>query len=611
LMQRSHYRQVNMTPLTNGEAQALLKESCGDDASLALVGRNIIERAQGNPFFLEELINALVERGDFEGDRGTYRLKGGIDAIPLPTTVQAVVAARIDLLEEGAKQVLETASVIGRAFQQSVLASVTGLPGADLSAALRELRHSELVYDLPPHEQGLHSFRHPIIQEVAYQTLLHERRRLLHGAVAQTIEASKDRSEERAGLLAYHLEQAGETLKAAQQNMRAAIWVGANDPAQALRSWKKVRELLLHQPKSQATDYMRMMACGQIVNFGWREGISADDAKIYFEEARQLALAANDMRANALINAAYGRILANGGSADEYVAKIFEAKAIADSGSDVSVQITLKAVLCHALRLSGRMNEALQTNIEAMDRAHEIGKFDRQMLGFDIEIWLTVLRGQTLVTLGRGDEARQFLDRVLQMTDGSVDVIHSVGPSLAYVDLAWANRDSQMALEHAHRAFSLAATSGNPYLRVYAQACRGLAHSIAGNLSAAVEDLTGALRFARSRKAGLENEARILADLADVYRLNGDAATALEVVDEAIEIAIARRARGSECRARIVRAEIVLGSNSTDQNAAWDELARAKELMHETGAFIYRPIIDALAVDGNRSSQVTSVISTG
>src|SRR5207244_2777108 len=102
----------------------------------------------------------------------------------------------------------------------------------------------------------------------------------------------------------------------------------------------------------------------------------------------------------------------NGGSADEYVSKIREAKAIADQGNDPSVQITLKAVLCHALRLAGHMSEALQMNIEASDRASEIGKFDRQTLGFDVDVWLTAMRGQTLVMLGRYDEARSHLDRI-------------------------------------------------------------------------------------------------------------------------------------------------------------------------------------------------------
>src|SRR5260370_14572059 len=130
------------------------------------------------------------------------------------------------------------------------------------------------------------------------------------------------------------------------------------------------------------------------------------------------------MRANALIHAAYGRILANGGSADEYVEKIREAKAIADQGNDPSVQITLKAVLCHALWLSGRMREALQMNVEATERAHEIVKFDRQTLGFDIEVWMTVFRGRSLVMLDRKVEARPLLYLILQVVSGQVDPIH-------------------------------------------------------------------------------------------------------------------------------------------------------------------------------------------
>jgi len=592
LMQRSHYRQISMPPLGPAEATSLLQDHLGNDASLALLTRNIVARAQGNPFFIEELVNALVERGDFEGEKGAYRLKGGIDTIPLPPTVQAVIAARIDRLEGDAKQALEVASVIGREISISVLERVCGLDQSDLSRAVQQLRRSELLYDVPPFEQRLLAFRHPLIQEVAYRSLLQDRRREFHSKVAQAIETLfKDRLDERASLLAYHLEQAGENLKAAQQNMRAAVWIGANDPSQALRSWKKVRELLSDQPPSTPINYLRMMACGQIVNFGWREGISAEDALIYFEEAKQLALALGDMRANALIHAAYGRILANGGSADEYVEKIREAKAIADEGNDPSVQITLKAVLCHALWLSGRMREALQMNIEAMDRAHEIVQFDSQTLGFDIEIWLAALRGRTLVMLDRQEEARPFLDRILQLEEGQVDALHYVIPSLAYVDLAWAEGNIGLAQMHADRAFSLAIKSGNPYLRVYAQASRGLSHIVSGRLTSAIEDLSEALRSARSRKAGLENEPRILADLANAYRLNGDTQNAFSVVNEAIKVAIDRNARVPECLARIVHAQLLLSGTSDQKIAGSRELERAQGLMQETGAMIFKAMI--------------------
>jgi adenylate cyclase len=590
LMQRSHYRQISMPPLPPAQAAILLQDHFGHDPSLALLSRNIIERSQGNPFFLEELVNALVERGDFEGEKGAYRLKGGIDTIPLPPTVQAVVAARIDRLDDNAKRVLEIASVVGREISISILDLVTGLAPTELSEAAQHLRQAELLYDVAPFEQRCLAFRHPLIQEVAYRSLLQDHRRELHSKVAHAIESLfKDHAEQRASLLAYHLEQAGDNLKAAQQNMRAAVWIGANDPSQALRSWKKVRELLSDVPPSQPINYLKMMASGQIVNFAWREGTSSEDALIYFEEAKQLALALGDMRANALIHAAYGRILANGGSADEYVEKIREAKAIADEGNDPSVQITLKAILCHALWLSGRMREALQMNVEATDRAHEIVKFDRQTLGFDIEVWLTVLRGRTLVMLDRKEEALPFLDRILQLESSGVDPVHHIMPSMAYVDVAWAQENVALAQEHADRAFAIAIKSGNPYLRVYAQACRGLSHIVARRLTSAIEDLSDALSFARSRKAGLENEPRILADLANAYRLNGDIPNAFFTVNEAIEVATKRHARVPECLARLVHADLLVRFGTDDQKvAASHELEHAQALIRETGAMIFQ-----------------------
>src|SRR5258707_10895749 len=142
LMQRSHYRQIGMPPLASLQSTALVQDRLGNDTSLALLTRNIVGRAQGNPFFIEELINALVEGGDFEGEQGAYRLKGGIDAIPLPATVLAVVAARIDRLEEDAKEVLEVASVIGREISISILERVCGLDQSELSQAVQHLRRS-------------------------------------------------------------------------------------------------------------------------------------------------------------------------------------------------------------------------------------------------------------------------------------------------------------------------------------------------------------------------------------------------------------------------------------------------------------------------------------
>src|ERR1700722_1577628 len=161
-MHRTHYRQVNLSPLNRTETSDLVSELLGKDSSLALISRNIAERAQGNPFFIEELVHSLVERGDFEGTRGAYRLAGGIGEIPLPATIEALLAARIDHLAEPARQVLQCAAVIGREVPTAILERVTGLKPVELAETLWRLRRSELLRELPLTEPGLHAFCHPL-----------------------------------------------------------------------------------------------------------------------------------------------------------------------------------------------------------------------------------------------------------------------------------------------------------------------------------------------------------------------------------------------------------------------------------------------------------------
>ncbi len=588
--QRSHYRQINLEPLNPEATDKLLQELLGDNPSLRSLRNNIAERARGNPFFLEELVRSVIDRVKFDGQAGAHNLSSEFDPSLLPPTVQAVIAARIDRLDERTKQILQTAAVIGREVPLAILQTVTELPSAEFADVIWQLHRTELLYELPGGDESIHAFRHPLIQEVAYQSLLLSRRRELHAAVARAIESHyKERLNERAGLLAFHFEHAGQMLKAAQHYMGAAVWVGASNSGQALQYWKKIRTLLNSEPPGPGTNYLRMMANGQIMNSGWREGMSADEAKIYFEEARDQAISAGDVRANALIVGAYGRFLGASGSADEYVTKIQQAKTIAAETNNASVKVMLTAGLCHALRLSGRMSQALLVNIEATDHAHEIGKADREMLGFDIGPWLTAMRGQTLVMLGRGDEARPYLDRVIQMDPANVDAIHHAVPSFGYMDLAWARTDTSLAELHAKRILALAEKSGIPYLLTYGRAYRGLYRVIAGSLDEGIDELAKALSYARERRAGLENEGRILADIANAHRLKGDLAAAQHWAVEAIGIASARHNRVPQCFARIVLAETLAEPSAVER-----ELNAAERLLEETGARIYEPMIDTV-----------------
>ena len=509
----------------------------------------------------------------------------------MPATIEALLAARIDHLDEPARQVLQCAAVIGREVPATILESVTGLKPAELAETLRRLRRSELLRELPLTEPGLHAFCHPLIQEVCYRSLLRDRRRAIHAKVARAIKLDfADLREERISLLAYHLEEAGELMEAAQANIRAAFWIGAHDSSQGLRSWTKSYQLLSTQPVSESTGFLRMQACLQIMGFGWREGMPTEEAQRWFEEARQLALAAGNMRANAWAHAVFGRILAVNGSADDYVLRMREALAI--DVKDGSVEPMLMASLSQALRLAGHLDEALKVSIEAASRAHEISEWDRQLMGFDVERWLTVMQGQILVLLGRFDEARPYLDRMLQADVGPNDVTLHLA-NVAYVDLARGKNDKGLAEHHAERAMRMAVESDSPYERVSALACRGISHMTSGRFEAAADQLEKALSFARMKRAGLEGEARILADLADAYRLKGDFDSAGRTAAEAIAVASARAARIPECLARIVLAEVLLQAGAAER--AGLELPKVRALMEETGALLYQPLVQDLA----------------
>ncbi len=561
-MQRSHYRHIVIPPLASEEAHRLLREHFGQDPSLALLSRNMIERAQGNPFFLEELANAMAERGDFEGERGAYRLKHGIDAIPLPATVQAVVAARIDHLEEVAKQVLETAAVIGRLVAMSILKPVAALPNDELLEAISQLRHAELLYDLPPYDQGLLAFRHPLIQEVAYAMQLRSRLVVLHAAIAKAIECFDwGKLDEFAGLLAYHYEAAGHTLEAVTHLQRAAQWIGKTNSAEALKSWKKIRALLQDQPQSEHNDRLRAFSSGQILNFGWREGMSAEEVKPYAEEALKYARAADRMNEPILLGA-YGRILAATAAADDYVHLVQDAVKLTSGEGDVGRFATVNAMLSQAFFMSGRLNEALNAGEVALATITEQGGFDsnvtlglnpNQILGFDVEHWIKCLRTRILVRLGRFREAEQRLAEVLQAVPERVASVVQFIPHFASVEMAWGVGNPKLARPHAAKVAELAEQSGTPYLRVAALASAGLANATAGEFTAGAHQLREAIDFARSARAGLEFEARMLADFADALYRAGDLSAALED-------------RRGHCRRQ--------AANRSSCRASWDFVAR-------------------------------------
>ena len=222
-MQNSWYRQIPLAPLGAAAIRELLTDRLGDDDSLAPLVPLIDSRAKGNPFFVEEIMQSLIETGQLQGQRGAYCLVTQVSDLKVPATVRAVLTARIDRLDDRDKQLLQTASVIGKEFAEPVLEAVAGLEPQAFDAALTNLKRAEFIQQGSLYPVTEYAFRHPLTQEVALGSLLKDRRRQTHAAVARQMEASDAAQlDERAALLAHHWAEAGEPFLAAGWHACAA-----------------------------------------------------------------------------------------------------------------------------------------------------------------------------------------------------------------------------------------------------------------------------------------------------------------------------------------------------------------------------------------------------
>ena len=191
---KTYYTQLRLAPLGTEEAQELLTFLLGTDVGatgrspLQALKQLILERTDGTPFFMEEVVQTLVEEGALSGDRGHYRLETTPTELHISPTVQGVLAARIDRLTAAEKELLQQLSVIGRQFPASLVKHVVAQSEEDLYRVLSSLQAKEFLYEQPAFPESEYLFKHALTQEVAYGTVLQEQRKTLHERTGQAIE---------------------------------------------------------------------------------------------------------------------------------------------------------------------------------------------------------------------------------------------------------------------------------------------------------------------------------------------------------------------------------------------------------------------------------------
>jgi class 3 adenylate cyclase/tetratricopeptide (TPR) repeat protein len=202
---KTYYTQLRLDPLPPVSANELLHALLGDDPSLEPLKQLLIARTEGNPFFLEESVRTLVETGGLVGTPGASRLAQAVPSLQVPATVQAVLAARIDRLPPEEKRLLQTAAVIGMEVPLPLLQAIAELPEEALHRGLTHLQAAEFLYETRLFPEHAYTFKHALTHEVAYRSLLQERRRALHAQIVEALETlAGDRLADQVERLADH-----------------------------------------------------------------------------------------------------------------------------------------------------------------------------------------------------------------------------------------------------------------------------------------------------------------------------------------------------------------------------------------------------------------------
>jgi class 3 adenylate cyclase len=591
--QRAGYRGLALEPLAPETGRRLAASLLGSDETVRHLPELIHDRTGGNPFFIEEVVASLSETGTLVGERGAYRLRQPIERQVIPSSVQAVLAARIDRLGARDKTVLEAAAVVGRRVPLTLLARVMEEDERATADTLQRLVAADFLYQEDTAAGSEYVFKHVLTQEVAYRSQLAAAREQRHAIVAAALQALHATTVgEHTALVAYHSEVAGNPLEAARWHGHAAVWAGAKDRAEALRHWKQVRTLLADVPESEETVQLGLLARFSILSNGPSQVQSEAEMASIFAEGQALAQRVGGDDWPILLLLMYGLARHFAGALSDALARLRESVRLARQKGDPFFEFIACGAMVDPLLAAGELREGLTMATRAVELGS--GGLDAvDYAGFSPYTAVTILRGTVLVASGEIAAGRAEIQRGLALAQARQEV---EAQAIAYADLvalAEFTGETEGVLDFGARAVELAEKCGNTLSRADAHGALGQAQRLTGQLDDAVKSLTFALALIRERRTGLHAEAKYLAQLALVYLARADMVGATTSAQRAMAVARQQQTRLQLLSALLAHVRILLAMDSDVHEDIDGALDEGLALVGETGAQIMAPFLRA------------------
>jgi class 3 adenylate cyclase/tetratricopeptide (TPR) repeat protein len=583
--QRTHYAQLRLDPLGKESADEMLdallsmplarsvagegkrgdKPRAGEGADLATLKRFILDRTQGNPFFIEEIVQVLFDDGVLMRDGTVSTVLRPQSLLHIPPTVQGVLAARIDRLPAEEKELLQTLAVIGREFPLALIRRAAPKFTASLDAMLSDLQRAEFIYEQPAFPDVEYIFKHALTQEVAFNSLLVERRKVLDEEIAGAIEALfAEHLDDHLKDLALHYSRSSNTVKAIEYVRRAGEQAASrgffeeaiNQLETALGLLPKLENASVRDGQELAIRMALMMPLGNV---------------------NEIAAPANQQ------NVSRARLLCEQLGQSEFLAPILNfqffmhwfvknfalARECTEQLEDLAAR-TSNQITCFLARFtSGVLSSTTGDHVSARDyyeRAMHLGDDTRRALINDPNTAVAFVNcigqlGWSLWMLGYPEQARKQYERVIDLLGAPLDVF-SRSNGMAYEILMFDfMRDSRRMLEAAERLVALARASGISMILGIGMIYMGRAMAAEGSVDRGIEAV------AEGRDILLRLGNLVNLDLhehlaATAYLEAGRSEEGLAIVEGAIEKCVAGGVRSREAELYRLRGELLLADDA-------------------------------------------------
>ena len=521
---------VTLGPLSGPASANLVMNLLAADSLPTELHELVLEKAEGVPLFVEELTRSLVEQGALRQQGVSWRLGVSADRLRVPDTVQGIILARLDRLEDRLKRVLQVASVVGPVLPYAVLAKVSGANG-QLSAQLRDLQRLDLLRETRRRPDTEYVFKHALIRDVAYSTLLTRQRKQLHRRVGEAMEALLgERLGEFHSIIAEHFLRAEDWARAADYLLRAgdeAARLSAD--AEARGHYEKATDALQRLPDTVENRRRRVdTTVKQVAVSSIAERPDLNLARLAAAEAlaRELPTVASatgeDRLRLARVRYWSGRIHHVSGDPRQAIAHYQQVLAVGQELGDEQLTAIPSAMIGMALAVQGQWAKAGQLLSQAVPALERAGEWRE---------WCRAVGYVGISVVARGDyhrgvaEAQRALDRALEVNDQAIIGSNHILLCVTHV----LNERMQALAAAAQEAVKEAERSGEQVIRYAGLAFRGWASGRLGDHAAARSDM------AQSGAVGAGLGRLILADWFAVAR--ADVALAAGRIEEALTLA--------------------------------------------------------------------------